>query len=190
MRTLSDRTYIFDRNLANRVASVTISTLIIAIFTQIRVHIPFTPVPITGQTFAVLMMAYVLGSKLGFMSVCFYILAGILGLPFFASGGSGFLYLKGVTGGYLLGFLISAFVVGYCSERGLFKSFFGSIILFSIGLIPTFALGLLWLGYLLGYEGVFHLGLTPFIPGELLKVILASGIVSLKLSILQRSYEG
>ena len=190
MRTLVDRTFIFDKNLANRVALVTISTLIIAILTQVKIHTPFTPVPITGQTFAVLMIAYVLGAKLGFISVGFYILAGLLGLPFFASGGSGLLYLKGVTGGYLIGFLVSAFVVGSFSERGLFKNFFSSVIWFSIGLAPTFIFGLLWLGYLLGYDKVFYLGLIPFIPGEILKVILASVTVSLNLSIFQRSYEG
>ncbi len=173
--------------LAYKLAVVLFSSFAIAALTQIKITLPFTPVPITGQTFAVLMMGYVLGARLGLYSVGVYILLGIFGLPFFASGGSGLLYLKGVTGGYLIGFVPSVMIVGYLSEKGLFKNFFSSVCLFLLGLVPVYLLGLLWLGYLIGFDKAFSLGLIPFIPGAVIKVLLASGTVSLSNAIFRRS---
>ena len=173
--------------LAHKLAAVLFSSFMIAALTQIKIPLSFTPVPITGQTFAVLMMGYVLGARLGLYSVGVYILLGIFGLPFFASGGSGLLYLKGVTGGYLIGFVPSVMIVGYLSEKGLFKNFFSSVCLFLLGLAPVYLLGLLWLGYLIGFDKALGLGLIPFIPGAVIKVLLASGIVSLSHAVFRRS---
>ena len=174
-------------SLTYKVAAVLASSFVIAAFTQIKIHLPFTPVPVTGQTFAVLMMGYALGARLGLYSVGTYILLGIVGLPFFASGASGIMYLKGVTGGYLIGFVPSVLLVGYLSEKRLFKNYVSSVGLFLLSLIPVYICGLLWLGYLVGFNKVLSLGLIPFIPGALTKVLLASGIVSLSQKVFRRS---
>lgn len=175
------------RSLAYKIALVLASSFILAAFTQIKVFLPFTPIPITGQTFAVLIMGYVLGARLGLYSVVVYILLGLVGLPFFASGASGILYLKGVTGGYLVGFIPSVILVGYFSQKELFKNFLSSVCLFLLGLVPVYVCGLLWLGCLVGFSKVLGLGLIPFIPGAILKVLLASGSISLSQMAFRRS---
>ena len=169
---------ILNLSLAQKLLLVFTSSLLIALLTQIKIGLFFTPVPVTGQTFAVLMTAYVLGPKLGVLSVLSYLFMGVVGLPFFASGSYGLLYFKGVTGGYLIGFLLTSLTVGYFSKKGLFKNFFISNILFLIGLIPTFIIGILWLGNLVGFDKALNLGLYPFVPGEVLKVILASSLIT------------
>ena len=173
---------VLSQSLAYRLLLILCSSLVLALMTQLKLSLFFTPVPVTGQTFAVLMISYLLGPRHGFYSVCFYLLLGICGLPFFSSGGSGFLYLKGATGGYLIGFLFSSLLVGYFSKKSLFKNFFSSCVLFAVGLVPTFVCGLIWLGFLLGFQNVLHLGFYPFIPGEILKVLICAGVVSLSLS--------
>ena len=109
---------------------ITLSILLIATLAQVKIPIPFTPVPLTGQTFAVLLVGAALGSKRGAISLVLYTLMGALGLPFFAGGASGLAYLSGPTLGYLVGFIAAAYVIGLLAERGLERSVRTSLIPF------------------------------------------------------------
>ncbi|MCJ2544600.1 biotin transporter BioY, partial [Thermostichus vulcanus] len=92
-------------------------SLFVAVLAQVRIPLPFTPVPITGQTFGVLLVGAGFGARLGFLTLLLYLLEGLLGLPFFAGGGSGFSHLAGATGGYLLAYPLTAGLMGWFVER-------------------------------------------------------------------------
>ena len=147
----------------------------------VRIPLPFTPVPITLQTLFVLLSAACLGSKLGSISQLGYILLGILGLPIFAGAGSGLFYLFGPTGGYLFGFVFSTIFVGNFIKYSKNNLFFTFVIL-SLGNLILLSSGIIWLKVLLGYRlsELLFIGFIPFIPGDLLKVLIAS-ILYLKL---------
>ncbi|GAP06219.1 MAG TPA: biotin transporter BioY [Anaerolinea thermolimosa] len=142
-----------------------------------QVVIPLQPVPVTGQTLGVLLAGALLGSKRGAMTVLTYLLQGVLGLPVFAGGTSGLARVFGPTGGYLLGFVVAAFVVGWLSERGWDRRFITMIFSMLIGNAVIYTLGLPWLAIYVGWGSVMKLGLVPFIAGDILKVILAAMIL-------------
>jgi len=133
------------------------------------------PVPITGQTFAVLIAGILLGSVRGAFSQFFYLLVGLTGLPFwFAAGGSlGIARLVGPTGGYLIGFVAAAFLIGKLAETGWAKTIKTAILAMAVGNIVIYLFGLLWLAHFLPLKGLFVAGLYPFLPGDLLKILLA-----------------
>lgn len=139
----------------------------------VRIPLPFTPVPITLQTFFVLLSGAVLG-KFGIISQFCYILLGVLGLPVFTNAGSGLFYLLGPTGGYLFGFLLASYFLGKMISKG--KSFLSIFILMCIADLIILSLGSIWLKILFGYsiDKILLIGFLPFIPGDLLKIILAS----------------
>lgn len=134
------------------------------------------PVPITGQTFAVLMAGILLGSVRGAFSQIFYLLVGLTGLPFwFAAGGPlGISRLIGPTGGYLIGFVAAAFLVGRLAEIGWTKTIKTAILAMIVGNIVIYLSGLSWLANFLPLQGLLAAGLYPFFPGDLLKIFLAS----------------
>ncbi|MDQ2691974.1 MAG: biotin transporter BioY, partial [Chloroflexota bacterium] len=98
---------------------ISFGAIFMAVLAQLKIALPFTPVPLTGQTFAVLLVGATLGAKRGTASILLYIALGALGLPVFAGGASGLAYLSGATLGYLVGFVIAAYVIGRLAERGL-----------------------------------------------------------------------
>ena len=100
---------------------------------QVRIPLPFTPVPITGQTFAVLLVGAVLGSRRGAASLLLYLMQGLVGLPFFAGGTSGLAILLGPTGGYLVGFIVAAYLVGLLAARGLDRRIPSALLAFLAG---------------------------------------------------------
>ncbi len=151
-------------------------SLLIALCTQARILLPFSPVPITGQTFAVLMLGALLGSRRGGLSVLLYIAEGAAGLPVFALGG-GLPILFGPTGGYLLGFVPAAYIVGLLAERGWDRRVSKTILAMILGNIVLYTFGLLWLSRWVGINRVFITGLYPFIIGEILKLVLAAVIL-------------
>ena len=93
-------------------------SILLALLARLSIPVPFSPVPITGQTFGILFLGALLGSRIGTLSVIMYILEGLIGLPVFAGGSIGFLYLLGPTGGYILGFIPAVYLVGYLAEKG------------------------------------------------------------------------
>ena len=148
-------------------------SLLMALCAQIV--IPLQPVPITGQTFGVLLLGAALGSKRGAAAMLAYIAEGALGLPFFAGGASGLAILTGTTAGYLVGFVIAAFVIGLLAERGLERSLRTSLVPFLVGTVIIYTFGVGWLAIVLGDVGkAIALGMLPFLFGDALKLIAAA----------------
>jgi len=147
-----------------------------------KIQIPFYPVPLTLQTFIIVVLAMALGWRLACASVLVYLAEGALGLPVFAgtpAKGLGLAYMAGPTGGYLLGFVLAAAACGWLAERGWDRRHLSTMAAMAIGHILIFIPGLLWLGVLLGWDQpVLNFGLYPFLPGALLKIIL--GTVALR----------
>ncbi|MCS7285641.1 MAG: biotin transporter BioY [Anaerolineae bacterium] len=170
------RPYIAKRHLAifYDLALVIGGSIFVALAARIAIPLPFTPVPITGQTLAVLLVGAVLGSKRGALSMLLYLLEGAAGLPVFA-GGTGSLHrLLGPTGGYLFGFVAAAFVTGWLAERQWDRRFWSNFLAMLIGNIVIYLFGLPWLARFVGVERVLPLGLYPFIPGDLVKLVIAT----------------
>jgi len=151
--------------------------LMIALSAQVAVLLPFTPVPVTAQTLAVLLVGVLLGSRRGAAAAAAYFAGGVFGLPLFAAGGVGLVRLAGPTGGYIVGFIAAAFVCGWLAERGLDRRIGTSLLAMLAGLVAIYACGLAWLGLFTGYSNVLALGLVPFIPGELIKLAIAATVL-------------
>ena len=159
-------------------------SLLIAVSAQIAIGYP---VPVTGQTFAVLMMATLLGSHRGVACVLAYLAEGAAGLPVFAQANAGLVVFRGFTGGYLVGFVIAAFVVGLLAEKGWDRKFGTTVLTMLIGNIIIYAFGLAWLSYLMGARDAIAGGLYPFIPGDILKTVLAAAVLPSAWKLLARS---
>jgi biotin transport system substrate-specific component len=155
------------------VVLVVLGSLLVAAFAQVSIPLlPFTPVPLTGQTFAVLLVGAALGSKRGAASLGLYTLEGALGLPFFAAGKSG---LSGPTIGYLFGFIAAAYIIGLLAERGMDRTFRTSLVPFLIGTVVIYLFGATWLAISLKMtpQDAFAAGVLPFLIGDAIKLILA-----------------
>ena len=135
-------------------------------------------IPITGQSFAVLLVGYALGRWKGLCSVALYILLGALGLPVFSKGAAGLAVLTGSSGGYLLGFLAGAFLVGYLAERGWRTSFWNSLLAMLLGTALILCCGAFYLAYLYGWSTAWNAGVQPFLIGGLIKSVLGAAVVS------------
>ncbi|GAB4504586.1 MAG: biotin transporter BioY [Anaerolineales bacterium] len=147
--------------------------LFTAALAQIKIPLSFTPVPLTGQTFAVLLTGAALGSQRGAASLILYLLLGGLGLPFFAGGQGGLAYLLGPTFGYLLGFALAAWLVGRLTEHGLERSLQTSLLPFLAGTAVIYFCGAGWLALSLGVQKALLFGVLPFIIGDMIKIALA-----------------
>ncbi len=156
---------------------VVAGSVLIALAARVALPLPFTPVPVTGQTFAVLLVGALLGSRRGALSVGLYLAEGALGLPVFAGGASGTARLLGPTGGYLLGFVLAAGLVGHLCERGWDRRVSTTALAMLVGNVAIYLLGLPWLACFVGPEKALPLGLWPFIPGDLMKIALAAGLL-------------
>lgn len=157
------------------VTLIVLGTLLVAALAQVKIPLPFTPVPLTGQTFAVLLVGATLGSKRGAASMALYIALGALGLPIFAGGESGLAYLSGATLGYLIGFVMAAYVIGLLAECGWERSVGTSILPFLVGTAIIYACGVAWLAVVLGsFSKAVAAGLLPFLIGDAIKLIAAS----------------
>lgn len=150
-------------------------TIFMALMAQIAIPVPGSPVPITGQTLGVLLIGTVYGASLGLATIAIYVALGLIGAPILAQGAHGFARLSGPTGGYLIGMLIAAYLVGLLAERRWdvrLQTSFGQMIL---GEILVFAPGLIWLKIYTGATWTWTIaaGFTPFIVGEIIKIGLA-----------------
>ena len=141
-----------------------------------KVQVPFWPVPMTMQTFAVFLIGVTYGLRLSFLTLLAYIFEGLIGLPVFATG-SGVAYLVGPTAGYIYGMLFAATLIGFLSERGYSKSYLMCLISLLIGSFVIFAFGVGFLSLIIGYKKAIIFGLLPFIPSELFKITLAVLII-------------
>ena len=159
----------------DRIIKLTLLTIAGSILITIsaKIKIPFYPVPMTMQTFVILLIGITYGYKIGLATVTLYLLEGIFGLPVFANSpekGIGITYFIGPTMGYLVGFLIAVYFAGlFKYDKGLINTFLKLI--FSVSFI--YILGMLWLGTLIGWEKpIFKLGAQPFLIAELFKILL------------------
>ncbi|MEE9464514.1 MAG: biotin transporter BioY [Candidatus Neomarinimicrobiota bacterium] len=146
---------------------------------QLTIHLPFSPVPITGQTFAVLLVGALLGSVRGGMVVLLYLAEGLSGLPVFAGGGAGPGIILGPTGGYLVGFVPAVIIVGFLAERGWDRCVLTTLAAMTGGTAAIFLCGLAWLSVFQHPEGLLTIGLWPFIPGAILKIVAAALLLPL-----------
>ena len=155
----------------------------VAALAQLEFKLPFTPVPITGQTLGVLLVGASLGGGLGALSLLLYLAQGAIGLPFFSGGDSGveFLRFSAVTGGYLWGFIASAAVVGALAERRWDRSIRSSIGEMFLGELVLYAIAIPWLMQALDVPlgEALELGFTPFVVGDTLKLFAAAGLLPL-----------
>jgi biotin transport system substrate-specific component len=150
------------------------ATIFITLSAQVAIPVPFSPVPITGQTFAVLLTGALLGSRRGTLAVLLYLLEGSLGLPVFAGAKAGIIHLFGPTGGYLAGFVPAVFLVGYLAERGWDCKIGRALFIFSAGTMLIFLCGLAWLLQFTSWAQLAAMGIWPYLPGAFLKIISAA----------------
>ena len=153
-----------------------LATLLLAVSSKIK--IPFWPVPMTMQTFVVMLIGILFGWKLGLFTVSLYLMEGIAGLPVFAGTpekGMGIVYFTGPTMGYLLGFLVTVYLTGFLKfDNNFLKNFVK--LCFAVSFIYLF--GLLWLGSLIGWnKPIFELGAQPFLLAELFKVLILTILI-------------
>ena len=160
-------------------ASVAAGACLIAGAAQVSIPLPFTPVPITGQTFAVVLVGAGLGTLRGSASGLLYLLGGLAGAPFYAHGAHGWAELSGATGGYLIAFPLAAALVGRLAEKGWDRRFSSAVGAMLTGNLLIYLIGLPWLAASLhtGLEKTLEFGLYPFVPGDVLKVYLAAALL-------------
>lgn len=141
-----------------------------------RLQVPMWPVPMTMQTFAVLVIGMAYGWRLGGATLIAYLAEGAVGLPVFASG-AGLAYMAGPTGGYLAGFVLAATLVGWLGERGWDRSVVLTLVAMMFGTALIFGCGVAWLSTLIGTEKAIAAGLTPFLVGAGFKIALAAAVL-------------
>jgi len=154
-------------------------SLFVALCAQISIPLPFTPVPLSGQTLGVLLTGALLGPRLGVLALLLYLFQGAIGLPFFAGGASGWQILRGATAGYLAGFVLAAGLVGWLAARGWDRRIGTSVLAMVLGNLVIYALGVGWLafGMGLGLGDALTKGLLPFLIGDALKIAVAAGVL-------------
>ena len=166
------------------VALVLTFSLLTALAAQIV--IPIGPVPITGQTFAVLLTGALLGSRLGAMAMIVYLIEGASGLPFFHGGTSGIAHLLGRTGGYLVAFPAAAYITGAFAEYGWDKRFLSAAAAMAFGSAVIMFSGWVWLSQFMPASVAFSAGVAQFIVGDIIKILLAAAVLPWGWVILKR----
>jgi biotin transport system substrate-specific component len=171
------RLAVFPRtNLLTDALLVCAGTAFVALAAQVSFHLGFTPVPITLQTFAVLLVASAYGPMLGTASLLLYLLIGIAGAPVYAEHKHGWDVVSGASGGYIVGFVVAAALTGYLAERGWDRRFSSAVSVMLTGNVVIYGFGLLWLHHSLGvnWPDALEYGLYPFVPGDIVKLYLAA----------------
>jgi biotin transport system substrate-specific component len=154
---------------------VTGAALLTALLAQVAIPVAGSPVPITGQTLAVVLTAAALGPARGFAGQALYLLLGAVGLPFYSDAGSGLDVVFGATGGYLVGFLPAAYLIGLAARQGQDRRITRALPLFALGQLVIFAIGVPWLAVVadLSPAAAIDAGFTPFLVGGLVKAAIA-----------------
>ena len=172
------------------VVLVLAGALLIALAAQIQVPLPFSPVPVTGQTFAVLLLGALYGSRRGAATVLAYLVFGAAGLPVFAGAAAGAARLVGPTAGYLVGFAVAAFVVGALAERGWDRRSWTTAGAMVLGNLVIYAFGVAWLSRFVGWDKVMATGVLPFVAGDAAKIVLATLLLPVGWRFMRRSAGG
>ncbi len=176
------------------VVAVLAGSVLIALAARVAIPLPFSPVPVTGQTFAVLLIGAALGARLGAATVVAYLVEGVAGLPVFAGGTSawslssipGVPVIAGPTAGYLVGFVAAAAIVGALAERGFDRRVPTTVIAMVLASVAIYAFGVAWLARYVGADRAIPLGLTPFLLGDALKIALAASALPLAWRVFRR----
>lgn len=172
------------------VALVIAFSLLTALSAQFVIPLPWTPVPITGQTFAVLLTGMLLGSRLGALTMLAYLAQGALGLPFFRSGQGGLHYLLfSPTAGYLFSYPAAAFLTGWLAERGWDKHYLKAAVALALGSMVILVSGWSWLAlfYAPTPQAAWQMGVAPFLVGDVIKIALTAAVLPLGWAILRRT---
>ncbi len=176
----------YNANIIYKVLMVIVMACITGISAQIKFYLPWTPVPVTGQTFVVLMSGILLGANWGGLSQLVYVLIGIAGIPWFSTGKAGLSTLLGPTGGYLIGFILASLFLGYFVDKYVRSRKFlpmlalmlvaNFIFIYGFGIIQ---LGI-WANFInnkeVGFMALLNMGVIPFIAGDIVKILIASGV--------------
>ena len=162
-----------------RPLAIAATALATALLAQVAIPLPFTPVPVTGQTLAVLLSGALLGARGGALAQLSYLGAGALGLPLFAAGSFGALRLLGPTGGYLAAFPLAAWLVGRLAQAGWTRTRRRALVALALGQLAIWGLGLLGLTRWVAPGTLLASGLYPFLAGDLLKLLLAAALLPL-----------
>ena len=157
-------------------AGIALGTLLMAAGARVSIHVPFSPVPVTGQTLALPLVVALLGTRYATLSLVAYLAEGGIGLPVFAGGASGVPALLGPTGGFLIAFPAAAFVTGLFFDRGLWTTFVGRVLAIFLGSCVVFAGGWAWLAVLVGPGAAYIAGVAPFLVGDVVKTLIAAAI--------------
>ena len=185
VETLADgllaRYFTADRTLSvmSQIVLILAGSALLALSAQFAFQTPISPVPVTGQTLVNLMIGMVYGSSLGAATVLTYLVEGGMGLPVFANGTAGWPVIMGPTGGYLIGFVAAAFVLGRLAERGMGRGPVSTSLAMAIGTFIIYAAGVSWLGQFIGFDKAVAAGMVPFLYGDALKLIVAAGLMPL-----------
>ena len=176
----------YNANIIYKVLMVICMAVITGVSAQIKFYLPWTPVPITGQTFVVLMSGILLGAYWGGLSQLIYLLIGIAGIPWFSTGKAGLSTLLGPTGGYLIGFILASLFLGYFVDKYVrSRKFLPMLTLMLIAnFIFIYGFGIIQLGIWsnfinnkeAGFVALLNMGAIPFIIGDIIKILIASGV--------------
>jgi biotin transport system substrate-specific component len=161
---------------ARNIALVVIGALFIYLTARIAFPVPGSPVPVTGQTFGVLLVGGALGFRRGIAAVSLYVAIGLIGLPFFAEGKGGVQVILGATGGYIIGFILAGGVVGRLAELGWDRRLVGAVAAMAIGNVVIYLVGVPWLMAVTGFDlsTAIEKGVLPFLLGDVVKLALAA----------------
>lgn len=168
-----------ERSLLAEFTLLLAASLLIAASAQFRIELGISPVPITGQTFGVLLIGAVLGARRAPLAVLLYLMQGAAGLPVFTGGTAGVAVLLGPTGGYLMGFVFAAALVGWLAERGWDRRPTTTVLAMILGNVVIYACGLALLSAFLPTDALLLKGLLLYLPGDLVKIALASALLPL-----------
>src|SRR5439155_24218225 len=176
-------------NLRADVVLVLLGSGLIAGSAQISLPLPFTPVPITGQTFAVLLVGASLGTVRGGASAALYVLLGLAGAPVYAGGAHGLAVVTGASGGYLLSYPFVSALTGFLAERRWDRRFSSAVGAMLTGNVVIYLVGLPWLAWQLhtNFETTLEYGLYKFVPGDLLKLYLAAAVLPTAWRVVERA---
>jgi biotin transport system substrate-specific component len=183
------RLAVFPRsNLLTNILLVLAGTGFVALAAQVSVSLPFTPVPITGQTFAVLLVGTSLGALLGLASLGLYLFVGTLGAPVYADHQHGWDVITGPTGGYIIGFVVAAALAGFLAQRRWDRHFNSAVAAMLSGNVVIYLFGLPWLAAKIdtGLEDTLEAGLYPFVVGDLVKLYLAGALLPAAWALVRR----
>jgi biotin transport system substrate-specific component len=176
------------KSLAREVVLVAFGVLLTALAAQVIIPLPFTPVPITGQTFAILLLGAAYGPARGAWTLLAYLAVGAVGVPVYTEASGGYEVFLGATGGYLVAFPIAALVVGALARRGWDRKVLGTAVAFAVGSLVVYGIGVPWLAIVTGMSlpAAVAAGAIPFLVGDAIKALLAAAALPIAWRLLGR----